>query len=414
MEKNQFNWTQYAKKLRTVVADTDDADLTFFIEDLQGVKIVALGESTHGSREIFQMKHRMISYLVRKQGFRVVSIEAGIEPCRNIDAFVRYGVGDPKKALSSQSYWTWDTIEVMGLLEWMRSYNLNCIRGEECRFAGFDMKPIEGACDNLRRLILGRTIPEADKALGIIAACRDVIWYHGEPQTLPDVLWLNGWIAIHRHDLRRFCSEETLWNTLEDARYVSQFVISVEENQSQGSTTGFGVRDEFMAKNIKRIMDENPNEKLIVWAHNGHIAKNDQMRSLGWHLKNEFGSQYYSAGILMGAGGFQSRDMKTMQLMSYMLKEPLPETWERELFESFNKQNWFIQLRKGCVESESFYGWAKRVKPSLEIGSAYAYDLTEEDYNKNFIVPISLADQFDGIFYLGQVQRARPNLSGQR
>ncbi len=42
-------------------------------EDLAGLRemigdetiIVSLGESTHGSKEIFQMKHRLVEYLVR-------------------------------------------------------------------------------------------------------------------------------------------------------------------------------------------------------------------------------------------------------------------------------------------------------------------------------------------------------------
>ena len=414
MIQDLFNWRQYARKLRTVVADDDDADLAFFDEELRDVKIIALGESTHGSREIFQMKHRMISYLVRKLGFRVVSIEAGIEPCRNIDAYVRLGKGDPNKALSSQGYWTWDTIEVMDLLEWMRSYNLNCTQGETCCFAGFDMKPIEGACDNLRRLILGRSIPDVDKALEVIAACRDVAWFQKETQGLPDFHWLNGWIDVHRHDLRRFCSEETLRCAVEDARYISQYVLTVEEFQSKDGMKGYGLRDEYMARNIKRFLDENPNEKLIVWAHNGHIARDERMKSLGYYLKKEFGNLYYSAGIMMGMGGFQARNMQTMELISYSIKEPLAGSWEAEISETFNKQNWYIQLRKGCADSEAFNEWATREKTALLIGAVYDKNLSEEDFNKNFVAPVSLANQFDGVFYLGQVQRARPNLRGQR
>ncbi len=409
-----FPWKEYAKKLRTVVSDNEDTDLAFFDEEMRGVRIVALGESTHGSREIFQLKHRMISYLVRKLGFRVVSLEAGLEPCRNIDAYISNGKGDPNKALTSQSYWTWDTIEVMDLLEWMRSYNLNCEKGEECSFAGFDMKPIEGACDHLRRLLLGRAIPGTDHALEIIAACRDVIWYHNQPQDLPDFQWLLGWLTLHQHDLRQFCSETALQLALEDARYISQYVRAIEELQIKTELPDYGLRDEFMARNIMRILEEHPKEKIIVWAHNGHITIDAKMKSLGWHLRKKFGNQYYSAGVFIGAGGFQSRDMQTMELKSFMRKEPYPGSWEEELFASFGKQNWYLQLRKGCMDRQGFYEWADRIKPTLMIGSAYATDLSDEEYQKHFINSQSLAHQYDGVFYLGQVQRARPNLPGQR
>ena len=63
------------------------------------------------------------------------------------------------------------------------------------------------------------------------------------------------------------CSEETLRCAVEDARYISQYVLTVEEFQSEEGMKGYGLRDEYMARNIKRFLDENPDEKLIVWAH---------------------------------------------------------------------------------------------------------------------------------------------------
>ncbi len=49
-------------------------------------RIVSLGESTHGSREIFQMKHRMLEFLVTEMGFSIFSIEASMPES--------YAVGD--------------------------------------------------------------------------------------------------------------------------------------------------------------------------------------------------------------------------------------------------------------------------------------------------------------------------------
>ena len=39
-------------------------------------RIVAMGEATHGTREFFQLKHRMLKFLVEKKGFTVFGIEA--------------------------------------------------------------------------------------------------------------------------------------------------------------------------------------------------------------------------------------------------------------------------------------------------------------------------------------------------
>lgn len=39
-------------------------------------RIVALGEATHGTREFFQLKHRMLEFLATWMVFTIFSIEA--------------------------------------------------------------------------------------------------------------------------------------------------------------------------------------------------------------------------------------------------------------------------------------------------------------------------------------------------
>ena len=39
-------------------------------------RIVALGEATHGTHEFFQMKHRMLEFLVEEMGFNTFAMEA--------------------------------------------------------------------------------------------------------------------------------------------------------------------------------------------------------------------------------------------------------------------------------------------------------------------------------------------------
>src|SRR5262249_40592063 len=43
---------------------------------LAGARIVSLGEATHGTREFFALKHRLIEYAVAELGFTMVAFEA--------------------------------------------------------------------------------------------------------------------------------------------------------------------------------------------------------------------------------------------------------------------------------------------------------------------------------------------------
>ncbi|KAF0245059.1 MAG: hypothetical protein FD180_1948, partial [Planctomycetota bacterium] len=108
-------------------------------------KIVALGEATHGTREFFQLKHRFLEYLVARLGFTVFAIEASQSECRAIDDYVLHGRGDARAALAGVRYWTWNTEEVLSMIEWMRAWNADPGHVAKVRFRGFDMQITAGA-----------------------------------------------------------------------------------------------------------------------------------------------------------------------------------------------------------------------------------------------------------------------------
>ena len=48
----------------------------------------SLGEATHGSREFFQLKHRMLEFLATEMGFTIFSIEANMPEAYKLNDFV--------------------------------------------------------------------------------------------------------------------------------------------------------------------------------------------------------------------------------------------------------------------------------------------------------------------------------------
>ncbi|MBS0196696.1 MAG: erythromycin esterase family protein [Planctomycetes bacterium] len=120
------------------------------LEDLHPLKavigdarIVALGEPTHGTREAFQMKHRLLEYLVEELGFSVFSIEANMPEAYALNAYVTEGKGDPKKLIAGMYFWTWNTQEVLAMVEWMRDWNQKHPPESgkpRLQFTGFDMQ----------------------------------------------------------------------------------------------------------------------------------------------------------------------------------------------------------------------------------------------------------------------------------
>lgn len=132
-------------KAHAVAFKTPEAGNGF--DDLAGLdaivgdaRVVSLGEPTHGTREAFQMKHRLFEYLVEKRGFNIFSIEANMPESYALNEYVIEGKGDPKKLITGMYFWTWRTQEVLAMVEWMRVWNKANPDKKPIMFTGFDMQ----------------------------------------------------------------------------------------------------------------------------------------------------------------------------------------------------------------------------------------------------------------------------------
>jgi len=114
-------------------------------------RIVSLGEATHGSREFFQLKHRMLEFLATEMGFTIFSIEANMPEAYRLNDYVLNGTGDPAQLLRGMYFWTWDTEEVLEMIRWMRDFNKSGKGRVE--FTGFDMQTPNVAAENVRAFV---------------------------------------------------------------------------------------------------------------------------------------------------------------------------------------------------------------------------------------------------------------------
>ena len=113
------------------------------LRDIGGqAELVGLGEATHGSSEIWTMKHRMVQYLVEHLGFTGFVLEVDWPIGQQLDAYVLHGTGDLHTILS---FFPWNSQEVVDTLEWMRAYNADPQHPQKLRVAGMDIQTITPA-----------------------------------------------------------------------------------------------------------------------------------------------------------------------------------------------------------------------------------------------------------------------------
>ncbi|HMD71999.1 MAG TPA: erythromycin esterase family protein [Bryobacteraceae bacterium] len=144
-----------AIRLSTPVAGHGFDDMQPLRKVVGDARIVSLGEATHGTREFFQLKHRMLEFLATQMGFTIFSIEANMPEAYKLNDFVLYGRGDPAKLIDGMGFWTWDTQEVLDMVLWMREFNKSGKGRVE--FTGFDMQT-----PNLANQIVRDFVAQAD------------------------------------------------------------------------------------------------------------------------------------------------------------------------------------------------------------------------------------------------------------
>jgi erythromycin esterase-like protein len=147
-----------------------DADLRPLIPILGGRRVVALGEATHGTREFFRLKDRIVRLLVRHAGFTTFALEISPEAAERMNRYVRDGSGDVDEALRRFEFWTWQTEEVRELAQWLRQWNIGVPEERRVAFVG-----INATGDNRDRR-MAQNVMSALEAGG--SQGRLIVWAH--------------------------------------------------------------------------------------------------------------------------------------------------------------------------------------------------------------------------------------------
>ena len=147
----EINWKEKIIKLDTCNPEGDLKDLSRFGESVGNSKIVGLGETTHGTHEIFTMKHRVIKYLIKAKSFNIIAFESNKPETALINQYIQGGSGNPKALLKGIYFWTWNTQEILDLIIWLRAYNIK--NEKKVQFFGIDIQYNKQAIKNLNCLL---------------------------------------------------------------------------------------------------------------------------------------------------------------------------------------------------------------------------------------------------------------------
>lgn len=251
------------------------------------VQIVALGEATHGNKELQQLRLDVLQVLVGQYGVRAFALEGDFGGCEAVNRYIHGGDGTAAEALSATGFAIYCTEEMESLVEWMRDYNASAAQGADLRFYGFDME---------QRAYSYRYLLEALQKAGIGTADFEKMW-NSEAGTYAD-----GYSAEQRIEIICAVKEQLPPDEVQAVHYADVLLQNIElGNYINDSAALNEHRDQMMAGNVLWILQQEQSRgssRIIISGHNNHIMQcpNAGSSVLGSLLAEELGDGYFAIG----------------------------------------------------------------------------------------------------------------------
>ncbi len=311
---NEINWlNRHLVPLTSIEPTNLNKDLDSLSKWIGNSKVVGVGEPTHGTREASLFKFRLFKYLAENKGFNTFMLEDELPECGIINRYVLDGSDTALKLIKNLLFKINRTEEMLQLIEWMRSYNLN--HAAKIQFRGMDMQSIRVAFPELSKYT-PFLVPKMETLLQNAIKLSDSL---EQTVNLEQRNRLKEQCRIIMSVLKSNIESDNAFTKKLPIDSLNWFKQNLEiVNQYFGSITPI-YRDSCMAKNVLDYTFMHPMEKLFIWAHNSHVST--ERNYAGWWLQKTLGNSYYPVAIATSQGSYTaSEDFAKTAFHSYPLK----------------------------------------------------------------------------------------------
>jgi erythromycin esterase len=394
--------------------------------------VIAIGEMTHGAKEIFQTRERLLRFLIRKCKVTVLVIEACFAATRRLNEYLFSGEGNATEALACTEFWSCVNSETLHLMKWIRQHNASPDgRQQPVSVYGCDLQSIDGAKAELSRLVeeFGRAGQIASQdCMEAIAVLRSLptdreLYTRVEP-LISEVNAKNPDEAkIAQIQARRLeymtgvrASAEPLARRLRELQralppdapkekrfFFQRCIRLIEQVVAFHFPDGLPLRDRYMAENVAAVTEHFVEDKLALLMHNLHVVRaplsirGEQFVSMGCHLANELagdykviGSTFYHGKYLAAAG---ERENESEVAVAHTPRSNAFEFFLHEFADAEGVPDLLLDL--SLHGSQEKYPWPPDMEMRIgETGS-------QGDYDKAFMRQRPEI-QYDGLIFLAE------------
>lgn len=291
---------------KTIYNDSLDEQpkLSSILPHVKGKKLILIGEFSHGSREIFELRNSLIKYLHKETGARTILFESGIGEL--ITADINRQNLSPSQ-MTSELVGVWRTKEFEDLFGYIKSQDIS--------MAGFDIQRSGGSFNRiLSKVALEYKLDtlntyNLESRYSLVArelSDRRSIYDSLKTSTSKLILdyqkvktELSTYIKIDApKDL--LLASKTIENRIKYLSYMLQFLKDKDWHKR------WAARDSAMSNNVQWLIDNIFKDyPVIIIGHNFHLGKYNKIETvMGEILKEKYPRDMYSIGCFAGSGTY--------------------------------------------------------------------------------------------------------------
>lgn len=399
-----------------------EASIKLILNAIGDSEIVMLGESTHGTKEYYDIRAEITKALIKDKNFNCIAIEGDWPDAYQINKYINgeeYNNGEePLKAFDRFPTWMWRNQSVLTFISWLHKHNKNQDLKNKANFYGLDLYSLYRSIDTVIN-ILDSIDPKAAEEARSHYSCFDQ--FGGDIE-------LYGQAVLYK--IIDSCSEQVVEQLqlllIQDRELIKENKLSLdqafdlEQNARvikngedyyrslfiSGKNT-WNLRDSHMFEMLNFIIEsykkKNINTpKIIIWAHNTHVGDASATEftqrgefNIGQLIREKFGAKSVSIGFMTYTGTVSAASNWHSPVERKFVRNSLMGSFEF-LFHEIKINQFLLGLKNKKLILPVLLERAIGVvyKPETERSSHYFY--------------ANLQKQFDFIIYIDKTTALEP------